>query len=153
MKYYDSADSLPIWNYWNITTKSDISYLLKEGELSGFMPQREKQLIELSKAWEKITDEMNDVFIKDPDFVSALIEEKDYIYKIIDAVIDPNPLNKFKAKVAKESFTKSPTFDYETSIAILEKYLGYGIDDRKMSVKRYYTHLRLMKSHNKPSVK
>lgn len=148
-----SGDTLPIWNYWMLTKEGKLDYLLKEGStLSNFKDQRSKQLKQLAEAWEVISDEMNDVFVKDPDFVTSLIKEKDYIYKKIDATLNPTALTKLKLQVAEKDRESESEFDYHTSIAILEKYLGFSIDDRKMSVKKYYTHLRLMKEANKPRV-
>jgi len=148
-----TGDTLPIWNYWMINKTGELKYIAKSCELSSFEPERQKQLREISKAWEEIQDTLNEVFVKDPDYVSAMIEEKEYVYTMIDAAVNPNALNKFKAKVAKQGKEEEREFDYETSIAVLEKYLGYSINDREMPAKRYYTHLRLMKQANKPSIK
>ena len=148
-----SGDTLPIWNYWMINKTGELKYIAESCELSSFEPERKKQLGLIAEAWEEIQETLNEVFIQDPDYVSALIEEKDYLYKVIDASVNPNALNNFKLKVAKREKEDSKDFDYETSIAILEKYLGYSINDREMSAKRYYTHLRLMKKANKPSIK
>lgn len=150
MTYFDSADTLPIWNYWMITSTGKLDYLLKSGELSKLKPQRDKQIRELAKVWDVIQEEMNEVFVKDPDFVNGLIEEKDYIYKRIDHAVSQSPLTKIKLDAAEKEREQKPDFDYDQSIAVLEKYLGFSVNDKEMSVKRYYTHLRLMKEQNRP---
>lgn len=152
MKPYKNASELPIWNYWQVINTGEVEYLIESGKLSDDKKQRQKDLAELAKIWDGIEVELYDIFVKDPDYITSLIEEKQYLYRIINAAIEPNAYNNLLKEVAENEKNKeSEPFDYEGSLAVLEKYLGFTINDKQMSVKRYYTHLRLMKANNRPS--
>lgn len=138
MKYYDSIDNLPIHHYWRITETGDLKHLIIEGDVSAK---------ELQKAWEQIELGFFDMLVEDEDYILELRKDAEYYALKAEVAVEPNALNRIylRAEENERSLRPKGQFKYDESIAILERSLKFAIDDKKMSVRRYYTHLRLLK--------
>ena len=139
MKVWNSIEDLPIYFYWKVIETGDLTYLIQE-KGSNLVDHVRGKLVE---AWEQIEVEMYDLQLSDPKFKTHLEDEKRHYLKKIQAALSNKPIDKIHFENSKAIHEKKSgsKFDYEDSICMLEEKIGQ-IDDKKMSTKRYYTHLK-----------
>ena len=58
MKYYNTIDTLPVFNYGKISELEDLRYLIIQPDYFELPKITEKETAELFKAWENINDEI-----------------------------------------------------------------------------------------------
>lgn len=139
MKIYDSIDTLPIWNYWQCINKKSLDFLIIEVPKS--TPNETLQL-KLEKAWSKIDDEMVSMRLKDKKYKMDLKKESIHYIRMATAAISGRTIDKLHLQISEEErkTTIQKSFDYSRSLADLEGHLGWQINDKTMSVSRYYAH-------------
>ncbi len=145
MEIYDSIDTLPIWNYWQCINKKSLDFLVINASKS---TPAETLKAALVKAWNKIEDEMIALQLRDPKYVAGLRNEGIHFIRQAKAAISGSALDKLHFKISEDSRneTLEKEFNYNDSIAMLEERLGWNINDRKMTVSRYYTHIQRLKN-------
>ena len=145
MKVWDSIDSLPIYFYWKVIDTRSLEWLLEE-KPDKKTPQAEVDKL-LRAAWDKIEVEMYDLQLQDKDFIHNLEAERRHYLKKIKAAVSQKTIDVLhyeQSALIHEKKEKSK-FDYDQSIVAIEEKIGQ-IDDKKMSVRRYYAHLKKLKN-------
>lgn len=144
MQIWSSIEDLPIYNYWKVIETGVLDYLLIE------KPEKIEKSVKkkLLEAWDNIQTEMLDLQIKDKSFVEHLQAEKRHYLKKIKAALTQKTYDVLVYEASEEARKKeiNEPFDFENSLAMLEEKLHYQIDDKKMTVKRYYIHLIRLKN-------
>lgn len=152
MKFHSSIDSLPLWNYNKIRETKDIRFML-HGVNYDHLPllSKERAAI-LSEAFLKIERDIIDIFgISEDAELRLRLEQQIAIFSLRFA-IDPHDslsatrLNDAMATLSalnsKEGM-KMPVF-----IALVEKFMGFSIDEKKTSVQKFYSYVEIMKEEN-----
>lgn len=142
MQIWSSIDELPVYYYFKVIEKNDLNYLVREDSKS--TPQETKTK-EILKAWDNIQTELIELNMKDPKYLEELKGQRRHYLRKIRATVGQSPADQIHYERYKPQYESEDKFDYDKSLAILEKNLGFSINDKQMTVKRYYTHLQLMK--------
>lgn len=146
MKYWQSIDELPIYYYYKLVETGELEYLLKEPLEGKYNQDHVKS--QLFLAWEKIELEFYDMMVLDADYVNELKKQLRERTKRLNALLKPDAFYKTLweiEKVKKEQKSNSRS-DYYDTIAALNKYLKFAVDDKKLSVRMYFKHLQMMKN-------
>tara|TARA_R110001606_G_scaffold93417_4_gene207475 strand:- start:727 stop:1173 length:447 start_codon:yes stop_codon:yes gene_type:complete len=146
MKYWKSIDELPIYYYYKVISTKDLIHLAYDLPAN---QNREYLTKTLQPAWDKIQIEYFDFMAKDKDFIASLEKDIRYQIKMIKANISSLAYDKIAfegEKILKEKEDGGADFDYHQSIAYLENSLKFAIDDKKMSVVKYFSHFNRLKN-------
>lgn len=145
MKFWTSIDDLPIYNYYKFIESKDLNWLIYEQPTKKVDEDWKKE--QLFKAWQIIELEFYGMMVNDPDYISELKKQLRKRSKRIDALLRPDAFYKTLWEVEKLKDNEAGNeFDYSKSIAMLEKYLKFAVDDKTMSVRRYFSHYNMMKN-------
>jgi hypothetical protein len=150
-KHYRSIEELPAWNFSKIMEKRDYRYLLK---LPDFFDMDEVKLhdsVNLSSVWDKIFDEYIAEFGLSEDFVKVLNLQR----KIAMLKIQMVTKNQWSMRAAIEiensklqQLFKSSSGEkskFEEVLAYIEQFFKISLDTHKVSTKRFYTYLEIMR--------
>lgn len=141
-EHYDSIDNLPIWNWNQIHKTGDYKHLIISGEVDG-----------LENIWMGIYDEYIEMFGLYEGYKNYLEKQRKLILLELNFAITEDrtllnwiqivklDLQKIRKKKNEETASLDPTVQ-------IEKYLGFQIDEKTTSVKKYYGYIELMKLHN-----
>lgn len=144
MKYWQSIDELPIYYYYRVLETGDLKYLAYD------LPSNVNQdymTAKLKEAWDKIQMEFFDLMAKDKDYVEALKKDVRFQIKKVKAQISSLAYDKIIFEgIKKTKESENVEFDYFQSISILEEKLKFAIDDRTMTVRRYFSHFKRLKN-------
>tara|TARA_S200002703_G_scaffold76187_1_gene65817 strand:+ start:432 stop:878 length:447 start_codon:yes stop_codon:yes gene_type:complete len=146
MQIWSSIDELPVFYYFKVIEKGDLKYLIETDSKS---TPEETKLNQLIKAWDNIQTELIELNMKDPKYMADLQGQKRHYLRKIKATLSQKTVDQIHYERYKPQYENEDKFDYDKSLAILEKHLGFSINDKQMTVKRYYTHLQLMKEQSK----
>lgn len=143
---WTSIDKLPIENFHQTLKSGDLKHTLKK-EIS------EKKYLKIKSKIEKNWDSLYDQYLKhfglSKNHIKAMNLE-DKIAKLtiqrwlrndksLEAIIG---IEKNKLKEVTSKKQKSSTF--EEDVAVIERYMSIGLDTSKISVKRFYTYIKIM---------
>lgn len=142
MQIWSSIDELPVYYYFKVIEKNDFDYLIREDTKSTPQATKTKKLL---KAWDMIQTELIELNMKDPKYMEELKGQRRHFLRKIRATVGNSAADQIHYERFKPQYESEEQFDYDKSLAILEKHLGFSINDKQMTVKRYYTHLQLMK--------
>ena len=144
-EHWDTLE-LPVWNWWQIHEKNDLSFLLK---VQRKITTKENE--KLTEVWEKIYDE----FIKEFGFSNnfqAIINKRIYIYgkrkKLIETgdrtllVFINKAKDELEALIKKTAGMKDNFM--KTKIAI-DRANKFQLDLHKTSTREFYSHLQFLK--------
>lgn len=141
--YYKSIDELPLKNWNKIQRLNDLSYLLKN-----FHAINEDQRRELEAAFDVIWKEYVDTFGVSDSMRHIFELRRDIMVDKCDMFIynDRSKLTFIRIKEAEleKIISRQQVEKYDTTRAYVEKYMGFRIDDEKITVKEYYSYLKLM---------
>ncbi len=139
---YEGIYDLPIYNWWELNEKGDLSQLLKEKK-----PIKKRLEVKLKQRFKRITDqffdeialndEMNDYILKLYKLQSLRIE---YILTQDNYILTKYLILEAKIKDLQKDATLSARDNYETKTA-LEKHMGRYIDIRTTPVKDYHSYI------------
>lgn len=146
MKFWESLEEMPVWNWQKVLETSDHHYLLRE-------PEGGKDadiLADLEKLWRKLQDAFIDRFGLSKRYVSIErkrlgVERLQLKYmssgdKSLLPVIEVRK-RELEAMIREQKQEKKQPF--EEQVVLLETHLGFFIDTRKVSVSRYYTYIQV----------
>ena len=143
-KYYTGIDELPIYNWVQIHETGDLTHLVIE---------KGEDEMNLQKLWEQIYDSYLSTFGVGDDYVNEKQSEIKELKLRLDAYLTGDKTKLTFADIEKEQreskFYKGEGTKFHESVAILEKYLGFQIDPKVMSVLKYYTHVNLLNKASK----
>lgn len=142
---YSRLDEISAWLWFEIHNTGNLLLLIKKKRLFG----------NLSKAWERL----NDKYIKEVGlnsrYLAYLEKIKQQTINICDSALDNDTMATFRREVMEaelEDFLKPSNNNIENH-AILEKFMGFRIDLKKVSILEYESMIKLLIKHGKESSK
>lgn len=142
---YTRLDEISAWLWYEIHKTGNLLLLIKKKRLFG----------NLAKVW----DRLNDKYIKEiglnDRYLAYLEKLRQQTINIADSVLDNDTMATFKREVMEaelEDFlkTEGPGIDNH---AILEKFMGFRIDTKQVSILEYEGMMKLLIKHGKESSK
>ena len=131
MKYYDSIDNLPLWNWWQIQDTGDLGYLCEEYS----EPEED-----LKDVWYKIQDEYLQEFANKDRLRRIVKLKKELIEQQSKYVEEGDRHAKMMAQIAMadlEMETDVGTSPKSNTIIFLEEKLGRELDPKRVTVRKY----------------
>ena len=146
LNMWTSIDKLPIYNFHQTMKTGDLNYTLKtKMKIKDF----NKNFPAIQKNWDNLYDEYMQHFglakshIRKMEIENkiAKLQIKRWLTndKSLEAVIG---IENQKLNEVKDKKQKSSTF--EEDVAVIEKYMSIGMDTEKVSVKMFYTYIKMM---------
>lgn len=137
--YFNSIETLPIWNWWKIAETGNLIYL---HILEDYEGKEDFSLIEL---WNKLQDEYLDEFGITTEFREILTLKKRWInaksnYLITGDRFILNEIDEIEIDIKDTMSTKIMVKKDET-IIMLEQKLSRELDPKEVSVKKYYNYI------------
>jgi len=137
--YFNSIDELPIWNWWRIAESGNLIYLHKGNY------DKEDYTYKAYLLWNKLQNEYLDEFGITEEFRQILELKKKWISKKTEFLLTGErfkltEIDMIEAEISETSSTKTAN-KKEDSIIILERKLGFPLDDKILSVKKYYNYI------------
>lgn len=151
-KYFRNIDELPVWNFTKCIELSDYRYLIKDIDYY----ELPNIVVDL-KIWETIFYQYLDAFGEseiNTEYRKTVCEFWHYYWKHIETE-DRKLITKIEIKrkqierLQKNISSNSEKYDIEEQAASLELHFkNVEFDLKKMSVKRYFTYLKIYKKQN-----
>ena len=139
---YSSIDEIPIWNWEKIYETADLKYLFKD--LKGVATD------ELTELWDDLQQQYFDEFGFDYSFEERLRIKKKLAEHTLDYIItkDRFILNFIRfAEIELEALEKEKTTSFYEAKDTVEKYKGFRIDPRQVTVIEWGYALKNMSKH------
>ena len=142
--HYKDIDDLPVWNWFKINETDDITYLLHEKR-----KVNSKEQDYLQRIFQKIYAKFIDTFGMNDMLRRVLELRRDIAVLQLEKSINNDSSRQTFIDI-KEAELKGIILEAEketnTNIkAYLDKFMGFHIDERKISVKDYYSYISLLK--------
>ena len=139
--YFNSIDNLPIWNWWKIAESGNLIYLQKLEDYDG----KEDYTMKAFELWNKLQDEYLDEFGITDEFRQMLTLKKKWIKAKTDYLVTGErfkltEIDIIEAQIS-ETMTTKVNVKKEDSIIMLEQKLSFPLDEKKLSVKKYYNYI------------
>lgn len=141
---WESIEVMPVYYWVKILETGDLKYLFKEGE--GKVTSR------VEDKWLELQDEYMAEFGQDEKFKQRLRTMRDIIEYNCDYVLTGDRMLKNYIKMAEadlESITKEKVHSFYEVLDYVEKYKGYHIDPKTITVIKWYHTLRNMAKNGK----
>lgn len=147
MKYYNTIDTLPVFNYGKISELEDLRYLIIQSDYFELPKITEKETEELFKAWENINDEIINYVGISEDYKSILRIKKAIALMKVDMITTGDKsletLIELKQIELKNSYPQANQ-ELDESIIYIESALKIPIDVMKCSVKKYFSYIKFI---------
>lgn len=147
MKYYNTIDTLPIFNYGKISELEDLRYLIIQSDYFELPKITEKETEELFKAWEHINDEIIDYVGISEDYKSILRIKKAIALMKVELITTGDKsletLIELKQIELKNSYPQKKN-ELDESIIYIESVLKIPIDVMTCSVKKYFSYIKFI---------
>lgn len=147
MKYYNTIDTLPIFNYGKISELEDLRYLIIQSDYFELPKITEKETEELFKAWEHINDEIINYVGISEDYKSILRIKKAIALMKVELITTGDKsletLIELKQIELKNSYPQAKQ-ELDESIIYIESALKIPIDVMKCSVKKYFSYIKFI---------
>lgn len=144
IEFYDSVDNIPIFNYWKTEETGDLKYLAigKDYEKDFFYDQKEA-----AESWNKVNKSYLDIFGVSAHYKDVLMLQKEVILNEYIWQTQREPIAKVYAREAKkelESIQKDDGVkaDKNDQIFMIEKEMGFQIDVKVMTMKKFYLYIK-----------
>lgn len=150
-KNYRSIEELPAWNFSKIMETKDFRYLLKLPDFFDMDGVKLPESIDFGAAWDKIFDEYIKEFGLSEEFSNILnLQRKIAMLKI--RMVTGNQWS-LRAAITLEQEklqqlfknTKGDKSKFEETLAYIEQFFKISLDTHKVSTKRFYTYLEIMR--------
>lgn len=145
LEYFDSIDTMPIYNWFKLQESNDLGFLLKKK-----ISTTKRDIEILKEVLKKITNEYIDAFGVSDQYKNILQLQSEIRQKEIDFVLTKHRINKTfinvlkgKLKAALESNQRSDTSTVAWVHA--KKYMGGSLDMKTTSVREFYSILNEFK--------
>lgn len=146
-RVYRSIDDLPIWNWKMIHKEQNTKYVYVSEDYEGVRPTERSE-----ERFGIIYAEFFNKFSLSSGYIDLLKAQKKIAIKRLEAYIlgDKTKLTfaDLEEAALKEKYNQQDTVDYEDLIATLEQEIGIVIDQKKMSVNSFYTHMKVSADKN-----
>lgn len=147
MKYYNTIDTLPIFNYGKISELEDLRYLIIQSDYFELPKITEKETAELFNVWENINDEIINYVGISEDYKSILRIKKAIALMKVDMITTGDKsletLIELKQIELKNSYPQAKQ-ELDESIIYIESALKIPIDVMKCSVKKYFSYIKFI---------
>ena len=147
MKYYNTIDTLPVFNYGKISELEDLRYLIIQSDYFELPKITEKETAELFNVWENINDEIINYVGISEDYKSILRIKKAIALMKVDMITTGDKSNETLIELKeKELLDAMPKIKHELdeSIIYIESVLKIPIDVMKCSVKKYFSYIKFI---------
>lgn len=148
MKYYDTIEDLPMYNWRKINKTNDINFLCYEGKAKTW-----KQIKTLNEVLQNIKNQFIDTFGISEAYRTELEIKRDIL--VIEASIattgdrSQENFKRIKQKELERLYSELEETDNAIGDkAIVEKFMGFKINDKECTVAEYYGYIELLKKHN-----
>ena len=140
-KYFESIDEMPVYNWHKMIDKPDFRLMVKD-------KRGKYDEAKAREKYAKIQEEFIDYFGISETYEKSLNLKKSIVSLNIEIALTGNKfLRNFVKEAEIELNQLSGNADkvdpIETKIH-LEKYLGFRLNEKEISVKEYYTYLKVM---------
>lgn len=141
MKHYDSIDNLPLYNWRKINETNDLRWMFASGK--GQVNRR------IAEAWQTIYDEYIDEFGINDKYLQILELKREIVKLTAELALTGDRSIETFIDIAKWELTEllkneDKGQSFGTVKAYVEKYMGFHLDERIVSVRDYYNYLKLM---------
>lgn len=157
MKYFESLDDLPIYNFWKIRETGDLVYLFQEwksDEVEAASKRRVWRSV-LVDLWRKMDAEFIENFAMTDEFFNRLLIEKKIINLQLEYMISKSSVVRARLKGEQQKLElnyhneESKPVKLHEFIAGIEKYIGFQIDEKKISTNKVYSYVNQMKEQSR----
>lgn len=157
MKYFESLDDLPIYNFWKIRETGDLVYLFQEwksDEAEAASKRRVWRSV-LVDLWRKMDAEFIENFAMTDEFFNRLLIEKKIINLQLEYMISKSSVVRARLKGEQQKLElnyhneESKPVKLHEFIAGIEKYIGFQIDEKKISTNKVYSYVNQMKEQSR----
>ena len=155
MIFYSKLNKLPIWNYWKVRETSELKYLVVAGDEEDYesLKVSDKYWQVLAAVWHQLNIDFIDEFGLSDELFNRLQAEKKLILLELENALNPRPILMSRIMHEKELLNNGvPTVvntGISTFIAACEKFMGFQIDEKKTSVAKCYSYVKLMQEKQK----
>jgi hypothetical protein len=151
MEYFKSIDTLPIWNFYKVKESGDLRFMFKDEADYEVSEIRTKLLAEMLEVWKQIESDFTNDFGMTENFINRLILEKRVMRLELDYYCNKTAGAKGRFEQEKRMFESGGDvkFSFEETIANIEMFAKFSIDERKCSTKRFFSYINLMRVKNK----
>lgn len=147
MRYYNTIDTLPIFNYGKISELEDLRYLIIQPDYFELPEITEKETAELFKAWEHINDEIINYVGISEDYKSILRIKKAIALMKVELITTGDKsletLIELKQIELKNSYPQKKN-ELDESIIYIESVLKIPVDVMTCSVKKYFSYIKFI---------
>lgn len=156
LKPYANLRELPIWNFSEAKANFDLRYLLILDDYSNLPKVSEELENELVDLWDKLEIEQMETFGLTNEFIDRVRLKKEIMILELSDPLEENHnalnvLNRLKNEFDRlyGSEEEEKALSLEREAAIIEKYLGFSINLKKVSVIKYYSYVEMMREEAK----
>ena len=144
---FDSIEDLPLWNWIKIHETQNLTYIYQLDSyrnLPKILPQ--KELINLEEIWLELNQQIFDGFGMSENYERYLNLVRREIETRSDMIINEdrflqNEINIIQADISL-LFNSKEKQTFDSVVVDLEKYMGFRLDPKKISVKNYYNYIQ-----------
>jgi hypothetical protein len=139
---YNSIEELPIWNWFKVFETNELKHIIIEGVVEDTI---------LKDTWNKLFSEYIDIFGLDDNLVSHIKHEKKMVLLELEYAIKRRASDLFKIELeienTKEKQSEKVQSDFMQVIAQVENALNRNINEKKISVRKFYTYLKQLQKN------
>lgn len=139
-KLYSSIDTLPQWNWIQAHETGDMSYLVQKRRLKH--PN-------YHGAWRELYTEYFKRFGITPEYAAYLNKLRKATIAMADVALRNDPVAHIDLHILKKEIevfhSKTEKIDFYNNNAALEKFMGFRLDPKKVSVSEYQGKVNLMR--------
>lgn len=141
MKFYDSIDDMPIYNWFKCIEKQDYKYTLIEGEVEPELCKNQFDIL-----YSQFIDEFG---INDNLREIIRVQNKILVHKINMALTGDKGLLTFIEidELELKNLLADNGVKTGSTTIMIEKEMGFAINEHQTSVTKYYTYLKEIKAN------
>jgi hypothetical protein len=147
MKYYNTIDTLPIFNFSKINETEDLRYLVIQSDYFELPKITEKDSKELINIWDKINDEILNYVGFSDEYKTMLRIRKSIALMKVEMITTGDKSNETLIELKeKELLDAMPKIKHELdeSIIYIESVLKIPVDVMKCTVKKYFSYIKFI---------
>jgi hypothetical protein len=144
VEFYDSVENIPIYNYWKTEETGELKYLAigKNYEKAFFYDPAEAL-----KAWDKVNKSYLDVFGVSDHYKDVLMLQREVVLNDYIWHTQREPIAKVYAREAQKQLDsmkkdESVQVDKNDQIFMIEKEMGFEVDIKTMTIKKFYSYIK-----------
>lgn len=152
-KCYESIDEMPIYNWFNAHETGDLKYVF----LPGVKDFSKKARIHAAECFRKMRDQFIDLFGVGDNQKLIYMLRRDIAVLKIDMHLTGNRsievfINAKEHEINMLSKEQPKTGNWLETKTHIEKFMGFRMNPKEVTVSEYYSHIAAMKKQFKPTV-